>query len=118
MPTRTGVGDTTVFPSVCPHCKSSVTNPPSWIRVLEMAAPGKGNSKEGFFTKSHVAKALKVSRERSRQLVESALKSGAVEAVVQGGQVFRKTTTGSQIIARWKRAGWTGKRVPTQEDSR
>ncbi len=100
----------TVFPTtICTHCHKAAGNPPAWMRLLDVMAPGRG-VEEPAYSVSLLAKMSKLSRQRANLLVNEAVAAGALEIPrgISGARVYRRTQTGRQALGRWKTLGWKG----------
>lgn len=96
-----------VTPSCCNKCDAIQGRPPAWLRVLEAMSPGSGARVSGY-TLTAIAGAAKMSRQHVLQVLPVAIKAGLIEHVTEfkGVRMYRKTAYGTQILSRWKTAGW------------
>lgn len=97
----------TMFPSTCPHCSKLFGRPPSVLRVLEAMSPGYG-VKGVVYTAGAVSRNSGMGPQHAHQAVLEAEKAGLIERAteVSGAKAYRKTNLGTQLLSRWKTAGW------------
>jgi len=108
----------TSIPVPCPHCHKFVYNPPNWIRVLEAMFALRKKFGSAVANQTALAEHLGVTRERGRQLMNLAIHAGVVESFIKFTRVFKPSQRGYLYYRAWRRAGWEGKRVPTQQQMR
>lgn len=98
---------TTVAPAVCAHCHKPSSNPPAWMKLLDVMAGGRGKEEQSFSIGALAEKA-DLSRQRTTMLVDQAVKAGVLEvpAGISGARVYRRTWYGRQLLGRWKSLGW------------
>jgi len=94
----------TKIPSLCKHCNKHTSNPPRWVDVLALMAGGKGI--DVYLTSTQLSQKLRCSRQAAYNLIQAALKEGALQPISEGSNTYRKTKYGVEIHSRWVRSGW------------
>ena len=97
----------TVLPSCCHKCEAIQGRPPAWLRILEAMSPGPGVRITGY-TLTAIAGAAAMSRQHVLQIIPVAIGAGLIELATEfkGARMYRKTAYGTQVLSRWKTAGW------------
>jgi hypothetical protein len=97
----------TLSPSCCRKCKTIQGRFPAFLKILEATSPGIGKP-AGAFTLTALANGAGYSRQHVLQVLPKMLKARILEPVpgLAGVKAYRKTPYGTQILSRWKTAGW------------
>lgn len=113
MPTTTSrntafTSRVTKAPALCRHCNKAVSDPPAWMKLIDLMAPGRG-TEEQKHRASDLARLVERTPQQTFQMLEQAIEAGAVKkSRVLGVPVYERTWYGRQLLGRWKSVGWRG----------